>query len=217
MRGSDSLPVAIVVAVADNGVIGRGNALPWDLPDDLQHFKQTTMGRPIIMGRKTFESIGRPLPGRLNIILTRDGAWRASGVSVATSMAQAMEIAEGQALIDGARARWQTTVGGLQDAMRVQAGVVGNLDTNRAQMSALIGESQGATGALQATQAGNQLLALQSQQISDLTALMAAQGRAQNLEAAQMAAAQEQAREQRRRVLEPGTGYQPGNAQMFQN
>ena len=101
--------------------------------------------------------------------------------------------------------------------MRVQAGVVGNLDTNRAQMSALIGESQGATGALQATQAGNQLLALQSQQISDLTALMAAQGRAQNLEAAQMAAAQEQAREQRRRFLEPGTGYQPGNARMFPN
>ena len=73
MRESDSLPVAIVVAVADNGVIGRGNALPWDLPDDLQHFKRTTMGRPIIMGRKTFESIGRPLPGRLNIILTQIG------------------------------------------------------------------------------------------------------------------------------------------------
>ena len=102
MRASDRLPVAVVVAVADNGVIGRGNALPWDLPDDLQHFKRTTMGRPIIMGRKTFESIGRPLPGRLNIILTRDSAWHASGVSVATSMEQAIEIAEGQALIDGA-------------------------------------------------------------------------------------------------------------------
>lgn len=102
MRASDSLPVAIVVAVADNGVIGRGNALPWDLPDDLQHFKRTTMGRPIIMGRKTFESIGRPLPGRLNIILTRDSTWHAAGVSVATSMEQAIEIAEGRALIDGA-------------------------------------------------------------------------------------------------------------------
>jgi len=102
MRESDSLPVTIVVAVADNGVIGRGNALPWDLPDDLQHFKRTTMGRPIIMGRKTFESIGRPLPGRLNIILTRDDAWQAAGVSVATSMEQAIDIAEGQALIDGA-------------------------------------------------------------------------------------------------------------------
>jgi len=102
MRESDSLPVTIVVAVADNGVIGRGNALPWDLPDDLQHFKRITMGRPIIMGRKTFESIGRPLPGRLNIILTRDDAWQAAGVSVATSMEQAIDIAEGQALIDGA-------------------------------------------------------------------------------------------------------------------
>ena len=102
MRQTDSLPVAIVVAVANNGVIGRGNALPWDLPDDLQHFKRTTMGRPIIMGRKTFESIGRPLPGRLNIILTRDSAWQAPGVSVATSMQQAIDIAEDQALIDGA-------------------------------------------------------------------------------------------------------------------
>ena len=102
MRETDGLPVAIVVAVADNGVIGRGNALPWDLPDDLQHFKRTTMGRPIIMGRKTFESIGRPLPGRLNIILTRDGNWQAPGVSVAASMPQAIDIAEGQALIDGA-------------------------------------------------------------------------------------------------------------------
>ena len=102
MRESDSLPVSIVIAVADNGVIGRGNALPWDLPDDLQHFKRTTMGRPIIMGRKTYESIGRPLPGRLNIILTRDGAWQTPGVSVATSIEQAIDLAEGQALVDGA-------------------------------------------------------------------------------------------------------------------
>ena len=102
MRESDSLPVALVLAVADNGVIGRGNELPWDLPDDLQHFKRTTMGRPIIMGRKTFESIGRPLPGRLNIILTRDGAWQVPGVTVATSMEQAIDIAESQALVDGA-------------------------------------------------------------------------------------------------------------------
>ena len=82
-----------------------------------------------------------------------------------TDYGPASLTATDQALIDGARERWQTTVGGLQDAMRVQAGVVGNLNTNRAQMSALIGESQGATGALQATQAGNQLLALQSQPV----------------------------------------------------
>ncbi len=134
-----------------------------------------------------------------------------------TSYGDASMTASDQALIDGAKDRWQNTVAGLQDAMRVQAGVVGNIDTNRAQMSALVGASQSATGALQATQAGNQLLALQTQQISDLTAVIAAQGRAQNLEAAQRAAAQEQAREQRRRFLEPGEGYRPGNAEMFPN
>ena len=118
-------------------------------------------------------------------------------------------------LVSDARSRWQNTVGGLQDAMRVQAGVVGNIDTNRSQMSALVGQSQGATGALQATQAGNQLLALQAQQLADLTAVTAANGRAQALTEAERAAAAEQGREQRRRFLTPGTGYQPGNAQMF--
>src|SRR3546814_2949723 len=75
--------------------------------------------------------------------------------------------ASDQQLVAQARERWQNTVGGLQDAMRVQAGVVGNIDTNRAEMSALVGQSQGATGALQAAQAGNQLLALQAQQLAD--------------------------------------------------
>ncbi len=122
-----------------------------------------------------------------------------------------------QQLVADARSRWQNTVGGLQDAMRVQAGVVGNIDTNRAQMSALVGQSQGATGALQATQAGNQLLALQAQQLADLTALLAANGRATALTEAERAAAAEQGREQRRRFLTPGSSYQPGNAQMFNN
>jgi P-type conjugative transfer protein TrbJ len=125
--------------------------------------------------------------------------------------------ASDQQLIVDARTRWQNTVGGLQDAMRVQAGVVGNIETNRAQMSALIGQSQGASGALQATQAGNQLLALQAQQLADLTALMAANGRAQALQSAEQATAVEQGREQRRRFLTPGAGYQPGNARMFNN
>ena len=120
-------------------------------------------------------------------------------------------------LVAGARTRWQNTVGGLQDAMRVQAGVVGNIDTNRAEMSALVGQSQGATGALQATQAGNQLLALQSQQLSDLIALISANGRAGTLTEAERAAAAEQGREQRRRFLTPGSAYQPGNARMFGN
>jgi type IV secretion system protein TrbJ len=134
-----------------------------------------------------------------------------------TTYGAASTTATDQALIDGAKQRWQTTVAGLQDAMRVQAGVVGNIDTTSTQMSALVGSSQSATGALQAAQAGNQILALQAQQLADLTAVVAAQGRAQNLESAQRAAAQEQAREQLRRFLEPGTGYQPGNATMFQN
>ena len=120
-----------------------------------------------------------------------------------------------QQLVADARSRWQNTVGGLQDAMRVQAGVVSNIDTNRAQMSALVGQSQGAAGALQATQAGNQLLALQAQQLADLTAVVAANGRAQALTDAERAAAAEQGREQRRRFLTPGAGYQPGNARMF--
>ena len=122
-----------------------------------------------------------------------------------------------QQLIAQARQRWQTSVGGLQDALRVQAGVVGNIDTYRAEMAALVSQSQGATGALQAAQAGNQLLALQAQQLSDLAAVLAANGRAQALTEAERAAAVEQGREQRRRFLAPGSGYQPGNARMFQN
>jgi len=132
-----------------------------------------------------------------------------------TTYGNASLSASDQQLIADARTRWQNTVGGLQDAMRVQATVVGNIDTNRAEMSALIGQSQGATGALQATQAGNQLLALQAQQLADLTAVVVANGRAEALSQAERAAADEQGREQRRRFLTPGSGYQPGNAKMF--
>jgi len=134
-----------------------------------------------------------------------------------TTYGNASMSASDQQLVAQARERWQNTVGGLQDAMRVQAGVVGNIDTNRGEMSALVGRSQGATGALQATQAGNQLLALQAQQLADLTAVVAANGRAQALSVAERAAAAEQGREQRRRFLTPGAGYQPGNARMFPN
>jgi P-type conjugative transfer protein TrbJ len=125
--------------------------------------------------------------------------------------------ASDQSLVGDARERWQNSVGAFEDALKVQAGVVGNIDGARSTMSALVTSSQSATGALQAAQAGNQLLALQSQQLADLTALMAAQGRAQALDAAQRAAAQDQAREQLRRFLTPGAGYQPGNAAMFHN
>jgi P-type conjugative transfer protein TrbJ len=139
-----------------------------------------------------------------------DQAFRTTYGSASASMSS-------QQLVSGAQARWQQSVQSLQDAMRVQATVVGNLDTNRSQMSALVSSSQGATGALQAAQAGNQLLALQAQQLADLTAAVAAQGRAQSFEAAQRAAAQDQAREQLRRFLTPGTGYQPTTVTMFHN
>lgn len=132
-----------------------------------------------------------------------------------TTYGTASVTASDQALIAQARERWQNSVSGLQDAMRVQAGVVANIDTNRAQMTALVGKSQTATGALQAAQAGNQLLALQAQQLADLTAVISANGRADALVKAEQAAAAEQGREQRTRFLTPGTGYQAGNAQMF--
>ena len=132
-----------------------------------------------------------------------------------TTYAAASASISDQALIANAQSRWQNAMGGLQDAMRTQATVVSNLDTNRTQMSALVNSSQGATGALQATQAGNQLLALAAQQLADLTAVVAAHGRAQNLKSAQHAAAQDQGREQLRRFLTQGAGYQPTTVQMF--
>jgi P-type conjugative transfer protein TrbJ len=132
-----------------------------------------------------------------------------------TTYAPVSASTSSQTLISNAQARWQTSLSALQDALRIQAGVVGNLDTNRTQMSALVTSSQSATGALQATQAGNQLVALQAQQLADLTATVAAQGRAANLEAAQRTAAQDQGREQLRRFLTPGIGYQSTSVQMF--
>jgi len=118
-------------------------------------------------------------------------------------------------LVTDAQSRWRNTVAGLQDAMRTQATVLGNASTYQAQVSTLVTASQGADGALAATQAGNQLLALQAQQLSDLTALLASQARAQDLKAAEEATAAAQGSEQRRRFLQGKTGYQPGNAQMF--
>jgi dihydrofolate reductase len=85
--------VAIYVAIAENGVIGRDGGLPWRLSTDLKRFRADTMGKPIIMGRKTYEGIGRPLPGRLNIVVTRDKTWRAEGVEVAHSLEAAVQLA----------------------------------------------------------------------------------------------------------------------------
>ncbi|CCD98029.1 putative conjugal transfer protein trbJ [Bradyrhizobium sp. STM 3809] len=133
----------------------------------------------------------------------------------ATTYAPATGNTSNQDLVGNAQARWQTSVAALQDALKVQAGVVGNLDMVKSQSSALVAASQGASGALQVTQAGNQILALQAQQLADLTAAVAAQGRAQTLDTAQRAAAQDQGREQLRRFLAPGQGYQPSNVRMF--
>jgi type IV secretion system protein TrbJ len=118
-------------------------------------------------------------------------------------------------LIDGARQRWQNSLAALQDALRVQAGIVQAIDTARSEAGGLVSSSQSAVGALQASQAGNQLLALQSKQLADVTALLASQGRAQSLEMARNAEAQEQAHEQMRRFIAPGQGYQPGNVAIF--
>lgn len=85
--------LSLVVAVARNGVIGRNNRLPWRLPDDLAYFKRVTMGHPVVMGRRTHESIGKPLSGRKNVVVTRDPHYHAPGCTVVTSLDAAWEAA----------------------------------------------------------------------------------------------------------------------------
>ena len=94
--------ISIIVAMANNRAIGKDNQLLWHLPEDLKYFKRITMGKPIIMGRKTFESIGRPLPGRLNIVVTSQTDWSCSGVKVVHTVEEAIILADAQAYIDGA-------------------------------------------------------------------------------------------------------------------
>ncbi|NQV44555.1 MAG: dihydrofolate reductase [Rhodospirillales bacterium] len=91
----------MAVAMAENRVIGRDGGLPWHLSGDLQYFKRVTMGKPMIMGRKTFESIGRPLPGRLNIVVTRDATYATDNVMVVHSLEQALDAARERAEADG--------------------------------------------------------------------------------------------------------------------
>lgn len=85
--------LSLIVAMAENRCIGIENRLPWHLPEDLKFFKRTTLGKPIIMGRKTFDSIGKPLPGRINIVVTRNDAWEYEGVKVANTLDAAIEEA----------------------------------------------------------------------------------------------------------------------------
>jgi dihydrofolate reductase len=98
--------LTMIVARARDGAIGRANALPWRLPEDLRHFKAATLGHPVLMGRRTFESIGRPLPGRTNVVLTRDPAWSHAGCERAGSLDEALSRCRGAAevfVIGGAR------------------------------------------------------------------------------------------------------------------
>jgi dihydrofolate reductase len=86
--------IVLVAAVAENGVIGASGGIPWYLPEDFKHFKATTLGHTLVMGRATYDSIGRPLPGRATIVLTRDPSWQAEGVLVARDLETALELAE---------------------------------------------------------------------------------------------------------------------------
>lgn len=95
---SRPVDIVLVVAVAENGVIGRHNKLPWRIKSDLQYFRSVTVGRPVLMGRKTFQSIGRPLPLRTNIVVSRDPSYASPGILAATDLAKALEAARGDAL-----------------------------------------------------------------------------------------------------------------------
>ncbi|CAH1560742.1 dihydrofolate reductase [Vibrio hyugaensis] len=85
--------ISMIAAMADNRIIGKDNQMPWHLPADFAWFKRCTMGKPVVMGRKTYESIGRPLPGRLNIVISRDTSLSIEGVTTVTSIEQALEVA----------------------------------------------------------------------------------------------------------------------------
>jgi dihydrofolate reductase len=96
--------IVLLAAVAQNGVIGRDNTLPWRLKSDMQHFRNVTMGKPVVMGRKTYQSIGKPLGGRTTIVVSRDPAFAAPGIVVASNLAAALDAARGDALRRGASA-----------------------------------------------------------------------------------------------------------------
>lgn len=103
--------IVAVVAAAENGVIGVDNKLPWHIPGDLRRFKRMTVGKPVLMGRKTFQAIGKPLPGRHNIVLTRDPRWRAEGATVVGNLAEAIAAA---GLSPEARADAIMVIGGAE-------------------------------------------------------------------------------------------------------
>lgn len=93
--------VVLIAAVAENGVIGADGGIPWHLPADFAHFKATTLGHTLVMGRATYESIGRPLPGRTTVVLTRDPSWSAEGVTTAPDLAAALADLDGEVYVAG--------------------------------------------------------------------------------------------------------------------
>lgn len=111
--GQTGVPLALIVARADNGVIGRAGGLPWHLSGDLKFFKAQTLGKPVVMGRKTFQSIGKPLPGRPNLVVTRDPGFRAEDVEV---------FADTEAALD--RARALAAESGAQEVMIIGGGQI---------------------------------------------------------------------------------------------
>jgi len=111
--------IYLVAAVAANGVIGRDGQLPWHLPEDLKHFKRLTLGHPVIMGRRTWESLGRPLPGRDNIVVTRTAGYEALGAAVASSLEAALALCAGESVV--------FVIGGQQlfaESLPIAAGLV---------------------------------------------------------------------------------------------
>ena len=111
--------IVLVAAVAANGIIGANGKLPWHLPEDLQHFKRVTLGHPVVMGRKTWESLKGPLPGRENIVITRQAGYQASGAAVASSLDAALALCAGESVV--------CVIGGEQvfeEALPLAAGLI---------------------------------------------------------------------------------------------
>jgi len=108
--------LSMIVATADDNVIGKDNDMPWHLPADLAYFKKVTLGKPIIMGRKTYESIGRALPGRRNIVISRDENYQADGIDTVTSVEQAIALVDGSDGSDGSE--------GVEEIMVIGGGAI---------------------------------------------------------------------------------------------
>ncbi|GAB3260871.1 dihydrofolate reductase [Nocardioides dilutus] len=104
------MTVTLIAAVARNGVIGAEGGIPWHLPEDFAHFKATTLGHTLLMGRATYDSIGRPLPGRTTIVLTRDRDWSADGVLVAHTLEEALAMTEGDVFVAGGAAVYEAAL-----------------------------------------------------------------------------------------------------------